>query len=93
MSLLAVRIHRRDSSMPLPKYETSGAADLISPRPRHDGGPWCGRARADWARDRGRQVFPRRVRAQQHAPGRGLMVANGVGVVDSDYCGLEDGSN
>ena len=67
--MLSVRIHRLDPSVPLPEYQTPGAAgfDLaasadVVDRARHD------RAGADGARDRGAGgTLPRDLRAQQHA--------------------------
>src|SRR5207247_8086763 len=89
---LKVVIHRLDPSVPLPKYETRGAAgfDLA--------------ARSDMVIEAGVVALiptglvievPTNhflgIFARSRTPlKRGLMVANGVGVVDSDYCGPTD---
>jgi dUTP pyrophosphatase len=90
--MLPVRIKRLSSSIPLPRYESDGAAafDLA--------------AAADVTIPPGQVVLvptglvievPRGmflgIFARSSTPlKRGLMVANGVGIVDSDYCGPED---
>lgn len=87
-----MRIHRLDPSVPLPSYQTAGAAgfDLA--------------ASADVTIAPGAIVLiptglvvevPQGhflgVFARSSTPlKKGLMVANGVGVVDSDYCGPTD---
>ena len=87
-----VHITRLDASVPLPKYETSGAAgfDLA--------------ANADLTIAPGQVAlvptglviavpagYVLGVFARSSTPlKRGLMVANGVGLVDSDYCGQKD---
>ena len=89
---MKVSIHRLDPQVPLPKYETAGAAgfDLA--------------AREDMTIAPGAVVLvptglvvrvpPQHflaIFARSSTPlKRGLMVANGVGVVDSDYCGPAD---
>jgi len=90
--MLTVRIRRLDPSVPLPRYQTSGAAgfDLT--------------ASADVTVEPGTiALVPTGlvievpagyflgIFARSSTPlRRGLMVANGVGVVDSDYCGATD---
>jgi dUTP pyrophosphatase len=92
MSTLKLRILRTDPGVSLPAYETSGAAgfDLAS--------------RVDMTIEPGQVVLVPTglvvevpaghllgVFARSSTPlKRGLMVANGVGVVDSDYCGPAD---
>jgi dUTP pyrophosphatase len=92
MSILKVRITRVDPGVALPAYETSGAAgfDLASS--------------VDMTVEPGQVVLVPTglvievpaghllgVFARSSTPlKRGLMVANGVGVVDSDYCGPAD---
>src|SRR5512144_2601652 len=92
MSTLSVRIHRLDSSVGLPAYETGGAAgfDLAS--------------NADLIVQPGEVTLVPTglviaipaghflgVFARSSTPlKRGLMVANGVGVVDPDYSGPAD---
>ncbi len=87
-----VPIHRLDPSVPLPRYETAGAAgfDLA--------------AREDVTVEPGEvtlvptglvvEVPPQHflgIFARSSTPlKRGLIVANGVGIVDSDYCGPRD---
>lgn len=87
-----VRIHRLDPSIPVPRFETPGSAgfDLA--------------ASADLTVEPGRIALVPTGLVIEVPPGhflgifarsstplkRGLVVANGVGVVDSDYCGPED---
>jgi dUTP pyrophosphatase len=89
---IPVRIHRLDPAVPLPAYASIGAAgfDLAS--------------RVDMVVESGEvalvptglvievpQAHLLGVFARSSTPlKRGLMVANGVGVVDSDYCGSKD---
>ena len=89
---MQVPIHRLDPSVPLPRYETAGAAgfDLA--------------ARADQTIAPGEVTLVPTglviavpaghflgIFARSSTPlKRGLMVANGVGIVDADYCGPED---
>jgi dUTP pyrophosphatase len=90
--MLSVRIHRLHPSVPLPKYETAGAAgfDLS--------------ASEEVVVQPGRvALIPTGlvievpaghflgVFARSSTPlRRGLMVGNGVGVIDADYCGPND---
>src|SRR4029450_8178852 len=90
--MLTVRIHRLDPAVPLPKYETGGAAgfDLA--------------ASADVTIAPGTialvptglviqvpQGHFLGIFARSSTPlKKGLMVANGVGVIDEDYCGPTD---
>ena len=92
MNALSVLIHRLDASISLPVYETAGAAgfDLASS--------------ADLTVAPGAVALVPTGLVIEVPPGhflgvfarsstplkRGLMVANGVGVVDSDYCGPKD---
>jgi len=87
-----IHIHRLDSSVALPKYESSGAAgfDLA--------------ASVDMTIEPGQVTLVPTglviavptghvlgIFARSSTPlKRGLMVANGVGLVDSDYCGPRD---
>jgi dUTP pyrophosphatase len=87
-----VLIHRLDPSIPLPKYETGGAAgfDLaasqeVTVAPGEVQLVSTGlvvQVPADYFL----AVFARSSTPLK----RGLMVANGVGIVDSDYCGPKD---
>jgi len=90
--MTSVRIKKLSSSVPLPRYESDGAAafDLA--------------AATDVTIPPGQVVLvptglvievPRGmflgIFARSSTPlKRGLMVANGVGIIDSDYCGPED---
>jgi dUTP pyrophosphatase len=90
--MLTVRIHRLDPAVSLPRYETDGAAgfDLA--------------ASTDMTIAPGTIALVPTGLVIQVPPGhflgvfarsstplkRGLMVANGVGVIDEDYCGPKD---
>jgi dUTP pyrophosphatase len=89
---MQVSIKRTDTDLPLPAYQTEGAAafDLYS------------RVDIDVPRD-GVTVIPLGIVidipdghvgllfARSSLPGKkGLIVANGVGVIDADYCGDND---
>ena len=92
MFRMEIAVHRLDPSVPLPRYETAGAAgfDLA--------------AAADVSVAPGEVALVPTGLVIAVPPGhflgvfarsstplkRGLMVANGVGVVDSDYCGPQD---
>jgi dUTP pyrophosphatase len=89
---MRLQITRRDPSVPLPTYETPGAAgfDLAAAEdvevPPH-GVRLIGTGLVIKVPD----GYFLGVFARSSTPlKRGLMVANGVGVVDSDYCGAED---
>lgn len=88
----AVRITRLDSSIPLPRYETPGAAgfdlaasaDVVVPPGAIaliPTGLIIQVPEGHWLGIFARSSTPLK---------RGLMVANGVGVVDEDYCGPAD---
>jgi dUTP pyrophosphatase len=87
-----ITIHRLDPSVPLPQYETSGAAgfdlaaqtDMVVP-PGVVALVPTGLV-IEVPRDHFLGIFARSSTPLK----RGLMVANGVGVVDSDYCGPSD---
>jgi dUTP pyrophosphatase len=90
--MISVRIHRLHPDVPLPRYETAGAAgfDLA--------------ASEDVVVAPGGLALVPTGLVIQVPPGhflgifarsstplrRGLMVANGVGIVDEDYCGPKD---
>jgi dUTP pyrophosphatase len=87
-----VRIHRLDPSIPLPSYSTAGAAgfDLaasadLTIQPGEVALVPTGLV-IEVPRDHFLGVFARSSTPLK----RGLMVANGVGIVDSDYCGPAD---
>jgi len=92
LTATTVRIHRLDPAVPLPEYQTAGAAgfDLASS--------------TDLMVEPGQIVLVPTGLVVAVPPGhflgifarsstplkRGLVVANGVGVLDSDYCGPAD---
>ena len=90
--MLTVRIHRLDPEVPLPRYETSGAAgfdlsasaDVVVP----PGGIALVPTGLVIEVPQGHFLG---IFARSSTPlRRGLMVANGVGVIDEDYCGPTD---
>ncbi|HEY2434780.1 MAG TPA: dUTP diphosphatase [Vicinamibacterales bacterium] len=90
--MISVRIHRLRADVPLPRYETAGAAgfdlaaseDVTVP----PGGVVLVPTGLVIEVPRGHLLG---VFARSSTPlKRGLMVANGVGVVDEDYCGPAD---
>src|SRR3954465_11948605 len=99
--MLPVRVRRLDPPVPLPEYQTSGAAgfDLAASRDTtvEPGGITLvptglviavpdGYFPAIFAGT----IFPPLFARSSTPLRRGLMVANGVGVIDSDYCGDTD---
>ena len=89
---VAVPIHRLDPSVPLPQYQTAGAAgfDLASSvemvvLPGEVALVPTGLV-IEVPRGHVLGIFARSSTPLK----RGLMLANGVGVVDSDYCGPAD---
>ena len=90
--MLNVRITRIDSSLPLPKHETSGSVgfDLLSRTSVTVPPSEIRRVPANVivAVPDGYMLM---IAARSSLPFRkGLMIPNGVGVVDRDYCGPED---
>jgi dUTP pyrophosphatase len=92
MPSLPVSIRRLDPSLPLPRYETSGAAgfdlaasqDIVIP-------PGAVALVPTGLVIQVPAGFFLGIFARSSTPlKRGLMVANGVGVIDEDYCGPED---
>lgn len=89
---MKVRIHRLDPTIPLPAYQTAGAAafDLAASmdmtiEPGQVTLVPTGLV-VEVPRDHYLAIF-----ARSSTPiKQGLIVANGVGIVDSDYCGPED---
>jgi dUTP pyrophosphatase len=90
--MLTVRIHRLDPEVPLPRYESAGAAgfdlaasaDVLVP----PGGLALVPTGLVIEVPRGHFLG---IFARSSTPlRRGLMVANGVGVIDEDYCGPKD---
>ncbi len=89
---MQIKIKRIDTSLPLPEYKTSGAAafDIYSREncivPAH--GQYKVPSNLIIATPPGYVllIFSR----SSLAPKKGLMLANGVGVIDSDFCGPTD---
>ena len=90
--MISVRIHRLDPAVPLPRYETEGAAgfdlaasqDVTVPPGSIALIPTGLVIEVPAGHFLG--VFARSSTPLR----RGLMVANGVGVIDQDYCGPKD---
>src|SRR3954469_18401141 len=90
--MLPVRVRRLDPTIPLPEYQTSGAAgfDLAASQDTtvEPGGITLVPTGLVIAVPDGYFLA---ILARSSTPlRRGLMVANGVGVIDSDYCGDTD---
>jgi dUTP pyrophosphatase len=90
--MLTVRIQRLASAVPLPKYETAGAAGMDLAASEEVVVPAGGIALIPTGLVI--EVPPGHllgIFARSSTPlKRGLMVANGVGVIDQDYCGPTD---
>jgi dUTP pyrophosphatase len=87
-----VSIHRLDPAVPLPSYQTAGAAgfDLASSADMTIGPGEVALVPTGLVIEAPAGHFLG-VFARSSTPlKRGLMVANGVGVVDADYCGPHD---
>ena len=90
--MLPVRIRRLDKSVPLPEYQTAGAAgfdlaaaaDVLVPPSAIALVPTALAIEVPDGHILG--IFARSSTPLR----RGLMVANGVGVIDRDYCGPAD---
>jgi dUTP pyrophosphatase len=90
--MLTVRIHRLHPDVPLPRYETAGAAGFDLAASEDVVVPPGGLALVPTGLVI--EVPPGHflgIFARSSTPlRRGLMVANGVGVIDQDYCGPTD---
>ena len=89
---LSVSIHRLDPAVPLPSYQTAGAAgfDLASSADMTIGPGEVALVPTGLVIQAPAGHFLG-IFARSSTPlKRGLMVANGVGVVDQDYCGPKD---
>ena len=90
--MISARIHRLHPDVPLPRYETSGAAGFDLAASEDVVVPPGGLALIPTGLVI--QVPPGHflgIFARSSTPlRRGLMVANGVGVIDEDYCGPHD---
>src|SRR3954452_14009006 len=90
--MLSVRIRRLTSRVPLPEYQTPGAAgfDLAASEDISVQPGTVALVPTGLVVETPRGFFLG-IFARSSTPlKRGLMVANGVGVVDSDYCGAQD---
>jgi dUTP pyrophosphatase len=90
--MLSVRIRRLTSRVPLPEYQTPGAAgfDLAASEDVSVQPGTVALVPTGLVVEAPRGYFLG-IFARSSTPlKRGLMVANGVGVVDSDYCGERD---
>ena len=90
--MLTARIHRIDPAVPLPRYETAGAVGFDLAASEDVVVPPGGLALIptglviEVPRGHFLGIFARSSTPLR----RGLMVANGVGVIDEDYCGPTD---
>jgi dUTP pyrophosphatase len=90
--MISVRIHRLDPDVPLPRYETAGAAgfDLAASQDVTVAPGSIALIPTGLVIEVPAGHFLG-VFARSSTPlRRGLMVANGVGVIDEDYCGPSD---
>jgi len=89
---MRAKIYRIDKSLPLPKYETAGAAgfDFISREtvlvPANSLALIPGNVIIEIPDGYMLGVLPRSSTPKK----KGLLVANSMGVIDNDYCGPED---
>ena len=90
--MLRVRIHRLDPAVPIPRYESSGAAgfDLAASADVEIAPGQVALVPTGLVIEVPAGYFLG-IFARSSTPlRRGLMVANGVGVIDEDYCGPAD---
>jgi dUTP pyrophosphatase len=89
---MRLQITRRDPSVPLPTYETPGAAGFdLAAAEDVEVPPRQIRLIGTGLVIKVPESYFLAVFARSSTPfKRGLMVANGVGVIDSDYCGASD---
>ena len=89
---MKVRISRIDKGLPLPKYETAGAAAfdfLARTTTKIDArslGLVPGNVVVETPKGYMLAIVPRSSTPRKY----GLLIPHGVGVIDSDYCGPED---
>ena len=90
--MLRVRIHRLSSSASLPRYESEGAAafDLAASEETTIAPGQVGLVPTGLVIEVPAGFFLGIFARSSTPMKRGLMVANGVGVVDPDYCGPRD---
>ena len=89
---LRVRITRLSAGVPLPEYQTSGAAgfDLAASADVTIAPGEVSLVPTGLVVEVPPGMFLAIFARSSTPPRRGLMVSNGVGVVDSDYCGASD---
>jgi dUTP pyrophosphatase len=89
---MRLQITRRDPSVPLPTYETAGAAGFdLAAAEDVEIPPRQIRLVGTGLVFKVPEGYFLAIFARSSTPlKRGLMVANGVGVLDSDYCGTND---
>ena len=89
---LRVRIVRLSAAVPLPEYQTAGAAgfDLAASAAVTIAPGEVALVPTGLVVEVPRGMFLAIFARSSTPPRRGLMVSNGVGVVDSDYCGPAD---
>ena len=88
---MKAKIKRFDKTLPLPEYQTGGAAcfDLASREDVSIKPGEVGLIPLNVAVDAPEQYFIFVV-ARSSLHKRGLMLVNGIGIIDSDYCGDND---
>ena len=88
---LAIKIKRFDQELPLPQYQTAGAVglDLVARTELIIAPQTVGLVPLNIALALPTGYFAQLV-ARSSLQKRGLWLANGVGVIDTDYCGDED---
>ena len=86
-----VNIYRIDNTLPLPKYETAGAAgfDLICRESSEIKAGSIALIPANIIIEVP-EGYMLAVLPRSSTPKKGLMLANSLGVIDNDYCGPED---
>jgi len=88
---MKIKIKRIDSSIPLPEYKTSGAVAFDFPaREETIIAPQAIGYVPLNVVIKIPEGFALKIFARSGTHKRGLILANGVGIIDSDYCGEED---
>jgi dUTP pyrophosphatase len=88
---MQIRIRRLDATVPLPTYATAESAGFdLSASAEVTVAPRQIALSRPASSSRCRRVLSWYFRPKQHAAQAGLMVANGVGVIDPDYAGPND---
>jgi len=88
---MTIKIKRFDKSLPLPEYKTSGAAafDLHAREKLVIKARSVGYAKLNIALEIPEHCFVL-MSARSSLHKKGLMMANGIGIGDADYCGDQD---